>query len=188
MPDRSRSIAYLIHRIAMRIEDSINAKARKYRLRVGEIRVLMRILDHGDLTVGELAEATSIESSALSHLLRRLDGEKWVIRTRSANDNRQVLVSLTERGKAFATMLKPYIREYNEAAESGIRSEQLEVLYSQLETIYANIVRLEVSLHDFPAFDLKETKKTLNRRASRRLPRATRDSNLVESSRRISVR
>jgi DNA-binding MarR family transcriptional regulator len=151
-PDRQRSIAYLIHRIAVRIEDSINAKARKYRLRVGEIRVLMRILDHGDLTVGEVAEMTSIESSALSHLLRRLDVEGWIRRTRSSKDSRQVLVSLTARGKKFASMLQPYIREYNQAAENGIGSEQLEALYSQLETIYANIVRLEVSLHDFPDF------------------------------------
>ncbi len=74
------SIVYLIHRIAARLEDSINAKARKYRLRIGEIRVLMRILSHGDLNVGQLASMTSIEPSALSHLLRRLVQEGWVTR------------------------------------------------------------------------------------------------------------
>lgn len=196
MPDRSRSIAYLIHRIAVRIEDSINTKARKYRLRVGEIRVLMRVLDHGDLTVGELAEMTSIESSALSHLLRRLDEEGLVTRTRSANDNRQVFVSLTERGKSFVTMLRPYIREYNQAAESGIKSEELEILYAQLEAIYANIVRLEVSLHDFPEFDLKETKNKSNKtrasqtRAGRKAPRENkRQTAGIEVSRsRIAAR
>jgi DNA-binding MarR family transcriptional regulator len=171
-PGRQRSIAYLIHRIAVRIEDSINAKARKYRLRIGEIRVLMRLLDYGDLSVGELAERTSIEPSALSHLLRRLEAEGWTARARSAKDSRQVLVSLTERGKKNAATLQPYIREYNQAAESGIKPEKLEDLYSQLETIYANIVRLEVSLHDFPEFDLNaEDNESLETQASRRKPR-----------------
>jgi DNA-binding MarR family transcriptional regulator len=161
------SIAYLIHRIAVRIEDSINAKARKYRLRVGEIRVLMRILDHGDLSVGQLSEMTSIQASALSHLLRRLDEEGWISRTRSSRDNRLVLVRLTEHGKKFAAMLQPYVREYNQAAEKGIKTDELEILYAQLETIYANIVRLEGSLHDFPGFDLDNRTPSRPTRRSR---------------------
>jgi DNA-binding MarR family transcriptional regulator len=160
------SIAYLIHRIAVRIEDSINAKARKYRLRVSEIRVLMRLLNHGDLSVGQLADMTSIEPSALSHLLRRLDEEGLVSRTRYTKDNRLVFINLTPRGKKFASTLQPHIQEYNSAAEKGIKAEQLEVLYGQLETIYTNIIKLESSLHDFPDFDFENprTKRTVRSR------------------------
>jgi len=152
------SIAYLIHRIAVRLEDSINSKARKYRLRIGEIRVLMRILTYGDLSVGRLAEMTSIEPSALSHLLRRLAQDGWVTRKRSAKDNRRVHIELTERGRNFAQMLQPYIREYNDAATKGIKSSEMVALHSQLEKIYQNIVQLESSLHDFPDFDLERGK------------------------------
>lgn len=156
------SFAYLIHRIAVRLEDSINAKARKYRLRVGEIRVLMRILNHGDLSVGELAQRTSIEPSALSHLLKRLADEGWVVRNRNTKDNRLVHVGLTERGRDFAKTLQPYIREYNDAATDGIKPEQLLILRSQLEKIYDNIVRLEGSLHDFPEIKLDHPKRKGN--------------------------
>ena len=152
------SIAYLIHRIAVRLEDSINAKARKYRLRIGEIRVLMRILTYGNLSVGRLAEMTSIEPSALSHLLRRLAQEGWVTRNRSAKDNRRVHIQLTERGRNFAQMLQPYIREYNDAATKGIKPNEMIVLRTQLEKIYQNILQLESSLHDFPNFDLERGK------------------------------
>lgn len=148
------SIAYLIHRIAARLEDSINAKARKYRLRIGEIRVLMRILDHGDLSVGRLADMTSIEPSALSHLLRRLAHGGWVTRTRSAKDNRLVHVGLTERGRAFAQTLQPYIHEYEGAVTQGIAADRLGALRAELEKIYRNIVELESSLHDFPEIDV----------------------------------
>jgi len=152
------SVAYLIHRIAVRLEDSINAKARKYRLRIGEIRVLMRILTHGAVSVGRLAEMTSIEPSALSHLLRRLAQDGWVTRTRSTKDNRLVHIELTERGHEFAKMLQPYIREYNDAATQGIKSNELLDLRAQLEKIYQNIVQLESSLHEFPDFDLESGK------------------------------
>jgi DNA-binding MarR family transcriptional regulator len=161
------SIVYLIHRIAVRLEDSINAKARKYRLRVGEIRVLMRILNYGDLTVGELAEMTSIEPSALSHLLRRLDTEGWVTRKRSDKDNRLVLVSLTPRGRQFAATLQPYLFEYNDAATNGIKADALTALREQLTSIYQNIVRLEDSLHDFPDMDMAAPKAKRNGRAQR---------------------
>ena len=159
MPERSTlpSVAYLIHRIATRVEESINAKARKYRLRVSEIRVLMRILDHGALSVGQLSEMTSIETSALSHLLRRLEDESWVTRTRCPRDNRLVLVSLTKRGQKFASTLQPHIREYNRAAEKGIKPEQLYVLYAQLELIYSNIIQLEGLMHAFPEFEFSGT-------------------------------
>lgn len=162
MPTPRPSIAYLIHRIAVRIEDSINSKARKYRLRVSEIRVLMRLLNHGDLSVGQLAEMTSIEPSALSHLLRRLDKEGLISRTRYTRDNRLVFIDLTPRGKKFASTLQPHIQKYNSAAEKGIKAEQLEVLYAQLDTIYTNIIKLESSLHEFPDFDLEysETRRT----------------------------
>jgi DNA-binding MarR family transcriptional regulator len=164
------SIVYLIHRIAVRLEDSINAKARKYRLRIGEIRVLMRLLDHGDLRVGDLAQMTSIESSALSHLLRRLGNEGWVTRARGVKDNRLVLVSLTPRGQKFAATLQPYIREHNDAALHGIKSSDLPALRILLETIYHNIVRLEDTLHQFPDLDLsppRPAKKSAERIAAR---------------------
>jgi DNA-binding MarR family transcriptional regulator len=162
------SIAYLVHRIAARLEDSINAKARKYRLRIGEIRVLMRILDYGDLSVGRLADMTSIEPSALSHLLRRLAQEGWVTRTRSAKDNRLVHIGLTERGHDFAQTLQPYIHEYEGAVTQGIKADQLAALRAQLEKIYANIVQLESSLHDFPDVDFLSSSAAKATRARRR--------------------
>jgi DNA-binding MarR family transcriptional regulator len=161
------SIAYLIHRIAARLEDSINAKARKYRLRIGEIRVLMRILDYGDLSVGRLADMTSIEPSALSHLLRRLAHGGWVTRSRSAKDNRLVHIGLTERGRDFAETLQPYIHEYEGAVTHGIKADRLAALRSQLGKIYQNIVQLESLLHDFPDIDFNASNRTVRKKAAK---------------------
>lgn len=146
------SIPYLIHRIAVRIEDSINARARKYGLKVSEIRVLMRLLDHGDMRVGELAELTSLEPSALSHTLRRIGEAGWISRTRAASDNRQVLVSLTAKGKRLARLLHPHIRRYNDVASRDIAPAQLRALRDALDRIYENIAGMQKSVPDFPDF------------------------------------
>ena len=110
---------------------------------------------------------TSIEPSALSHLLRRLHEEGLVSRTRHTRDNRLVFINLTRRGKKFASTLQPHIQEYNSAAEKGIKAEQLEVLYAQARTIYTNIIKLESSLHDFPDFDFEYPKTKRTERARR---------------------
>ena len=146
------SIPYLIHRIAVRIEESINARARKYGLKVSEIRVLMRLLDHGDMRVGELAALTSLEPSALSHTLRRIGEAGWISRTRAASDNRQVLVSLTPKGKRLARLLHPHIRRYNDVASRDIPPAQLRALRDALDRIYDNIAGMQKSVPDFPDF------------------------------------
>ena len=146
------SIPYLIHRIAVRIEESINDKARKYGLKVSEIRVLMRLLDHGDVRVGELATLTSLETSALSHILRRLSEAGFVSRTRPPSDNRAVLASLTPKGRRLARLLHPHIRRYNDLASDGIGASQLVGLRAALDKIYQNIVDMAATLPAFPDF------------------------------------
>ena len=147
-----RSIPYLIHRIAVRIEDSMNKKAKKYGLRLPEMRVLMRLLNGGDMRVGDLALQTSIEASALSHILKRLSNDGWLTRTRSVEDNRTVVVSLTPKGRELATMLRPYIRNYNDRAVRSVPTAEIAVLRKVLDEIYENLADLDTSMPEFPDF------------------------------------
>lgn len=146
------SIPYLVHRIAVRIEDSINAKAKKYGLRIGEIRILMRLLDHGDLSVGELARMTSIEISTLSHILKRMSHNGWITRARHAKDNRSVLASLTDKGRKLAVVLRPYIRRYNDLAVRRIPAADVAHLRDILDRIYENVLSTQDSMPEFPDF------------------------------------
>ena len=144
------SIPYLIHRIAVRVEDSINKKARKYGLRIGEIRVLMRLFTYGPLHAGQLAQMTSIENSALSHLLRRLHARALLTRTRPSSDQRLVMVDLTARGRRIAALLRPHIRRYNDVATTGVSAGDIARLRELLGQVYDNVVRLEHALPEFP--------------------------------------
>ncbi len=53
------------------------------------------------LTVGALGERLFLESNTLTPMLKRLEALGFITRRREAGDERQVLVRLTERGRAL---------------------------------------------------------------------------------------
>jgi DNA-binding MarR family transcriptional regulator len=54
-------------------------------------------------TVGGIAEQLALESSTLTPLLKRLEASGLVRRTRNPDDERQVLVALTDAGRKLRT-------------------------------------------------------------------------------------
>lgn len=52
-------------------------------------------------SVGAIAEALALESSTLTPLLKRLEVAGFVRRTRNPSDERQVVVALTDAGRAL---------------------------------------------------------------------------------------
>lgn len=53
-------------------------------------------------TVGEIGARLGLESNTLTPLLKRLEAAGFVARQRSAHDERQVQITLTEKGRALA--------------------------------------------------------------------------------------
>ena len=65
--------------------------------------VMMVLWERDGLTVGEISERVFLDSPTLTPLLKRLQSSGLIDRTRSAVDERQVLVTLTEDGRALHT-------------------------------------------------------------------------------------
>ena len=57
-------------------------------------------------TVGALGEALDLESSTLTPLLKRMEARGLVVRTRDPEDERRVVVTLTEAGAALREQAK----------------------------------------------------------------------------------
>lgn len=60
--------------------------------------VLVALGEHGDITVGRLAELLQLDYGTMTPLLKRLEQRGLVARTRRSDDERVVLVTLTEAG------------------------------------------------------------------------------------------
>ncbi|AGH49306.1 MULTISPECIES: MarR family winged helix-turn-helix transcriptional regulator [Sphingomonadales] len=61
--------------------------------------VLLVLWQDDGLTVGAIGERLGLESSTLTPLLKRLEGAGLIARARSREDERQVIVSLTDSGR-----------------------------------------------------------------------------------------
>lgn len=61
--------------------------------------VLLVLWQFGSLSVHEIGEHLLLESNTLTPLLKRLEEKKFIHRNRSADDERVVMVSLTEKGQ-----------------------------------------------------------------------------------------
>lgn len=65
--------------------------------------LVLNVLWHRDAqTVGGIAEQLALESSTLTPLLKRLEASGLVRRTRNPENERQVIVALTDAGRALS--------------------------------------------------------------------------------------
>lgn len=68
--------------------------------------VMLTFWEYGNMTVKELGHKVHLDSGTLTPLLKRLEKQGLVLRTRSENDERNVYISLTEPGKALKEKAK----------------------------------------------------------------------------------
>ena len=61
--------------------------------------VMLVLWQHQELSVKRIGEKLYLESNTLTPLLKRLEQKDLISRTRSTEDERTVIVSLTEKGK-----------------------------------------------------------------------------------------
>ena len=61
--------------------------------------VLLVLWKNNNLTVSEIGDQLFLESNTLTPLLKRLEQKKLIIRKRSAEDERKVIVSLSKQGE-----------------------------------------------------------------------------------------
>ncbi|MBX9246596.1 MarR family transcriptional regulator [Actinotalea ferrariae] len=63
--------------------------------------VLVVLWEHGDLSVREVVEQLDLDYGTVSPLLKRLEARGLVVRRRRPEDERSVVVSLTDEGRAM---------------------------------------------------------------------------------------
>ena len=138
-PEPEFSLPYLIHRIARRLEHRVNRAGKADGLRIEGIRILLRLLRTDHQRVGELAEATSIEQSALSHMLKRMESDGFLTHGKVAADSRTVIISLTIRGRRLAQKYAPMFQALDELSLSGLPALERTRLKKLLVDLYERL-------------------------------------------------
>jgi DNA-binding MarR family transcriptional regulator len=133
------SLPYLIHRIARRLDQHVNSVARVDGLKVEGIRILLRLLANDRQRVGDLAQATSIEQSALSHMLKKMETEGMIARRKEPGDSRSVLVNLTRKGARLARKYAPLFAGLEASSLDGLAATERRRLKAALVAVYQRL-------------------------------------------------
>ena len=101
--------------------------------------LVMLVLWEGDgITVSELGERLFLDSATLTPLLKRLQAAGLVARTRSTQDERQVIVTLTEQGRALRERAAQV--PVDVFCAMGCEIDELRGLKHQLEVLRSNLI------------------------------------------------
>lgn len=87
-----------------------------------QLLVLQSLRDKGEMSVGELANQVSLSQATVTSIIDRLEKKRLVVRERSKEDKRKVLVSLTEEGldsviDAPTPLQDHFIRQFRDLQE-----------------------------------------------------------------------
>lgn len=105
--------------------------------------VLAVLWGDGEQTIGSLGEAMQLDSGTLSPLVRRLEQNGFVVKARSADDERIVTVQLTGKGTDLRAEVASVHRRIAEI--SGIRDDE------RRREIIAELHGITALLRDFPS-------------------------------------
>jgi MarR family transcriptional regulator, organic hydroperoxide resistance regulator len=112
---------------------------RPLKLTYPQYLVMLILWESDGMTVTALGKRLFLDSATLTPLLKRLESSGLVSRKRAAEDERQVVISLTARGRA----LKEKARDVQQAMFQAVHcsAEEFRDIKKQLEALRARLRR-----------------------------------------------
>ncbi|ACS84330.1 MarR family winged helix-turn-helix transcriptional regulator [Musicola paradisiaca] len=99
--------------------------------------VMLVLWERDGLTVSELGERLFLDSATLTPLLKRLQSAGLVVRQRGTEDERQVMIYLTDAGRALQQQARAVPEGVFCASECSV--EQLRAIKQELEILRARL-------------------------------------------------
>ena len=99
--------------------------------------VMLVLWERGDSSVTGIGTALQLETGTLSPLLKRLETTGFITRTRQAEDERSVVVGLTDAGRALEERAATVQREVSDA--TGMTDDEIAALRATLQRLTGNL-------------------------------------------------
>jgi DNA-binding MarR family transcriptional regulator len=132
-----QQICYAMHTTVRAFDAVYRDLLAEHGLSYPQYIALMAVGEHGPLTVGALGEVMRLDSGTLSPLLKRMAAAGLVDRSRDPDDERRVLVALTDGGRERLASVAHV--PLTIAARSGLTLPQLAELRVTLERLTSTL-------------------------------------------------
>jgi DNA-binding MarR family transcriptional regulator len=97
----SEQLCFALYSTMLAMNKVYRKLLRKLGLTYPQYLVMLVLWERDELMVSEIGERLFLDSTTLTPLLKRLEASGLVTRTRAANDERQVIITLTRQGRAL---------------------------------------------------------------------------------------
>ncbi len=100
--------------------------------------VMMVLWEHDSITIKQLGELLWLDSGTLTPLLKRMEANNLLVRKRSAEDERLVDITITDKGEALqkeAEAIPPFIKKGLNMSDA-----QIDKLRQQIKEILSKII------------------------------------------------
>ncbi len=111
--------------------------------------VLLVLWERGSVSVKELGTALQLDYGTLTPLLKRLEAHGLLRRQRRADDERSVLITLTDQGAELRDRAAAVPRLIGNAM--GLETAEFNQLYASLRRLTANVTKAASAAHGPPA-------------------------------------
>lgn len=135
----SGHLFYYFSQILSRRARAINADLRPFGLDYARWRVLAVLNEDASMSMGRLAELTSVDRTTLTRTLGLMEAEKLVRRAPNPADRRGVEISLTPQGRRALDKVLPCVLAQTERATRGFASEEVDLLRALLTRMVDNL-------------------------------------------------
>ena len=92
--------------------------------------VMMALWEYGDMSVGEMGDRLYLDSGTLTPLLKKLEAKGFITRRRSTEDERNLIVTITEAGEQLKEIAVEVPEKMNQCI--NLSEEESATLYRTL--------------------------------------------------------
>jgi DNA-binding MarR family transcriptional regulator len=142
-PEMAQRVTFLVHRVSARIAVVGNRHFRAHDLNHFSARILVLLLEKEELRTGELVDLMVLPQSTISSQLQGLHKKRLIRRRRSRQDNRSVIVTLTDAGRELARDCNELSLRVHEATLRDISAADKEIAFAFLRKIDERLAELE---------------------------------------------
>ncbi|WP_283091910.1 MarR family winged helix-turn-helix transcriptional regulator [Magnetospirillum sulfuroxidans] len=132
-------VPYLVNRAGVSISNTFSRELERFGITLPMWRVMAALLDEGEQRLGDLSRLTAIELSTLSRITAAMDRSGLLVRRRSGEDARAVLIDLSKEGRRTAEAIVPRALHWESAAIAGMSEDEVRTLKGLLQRLYGNV-------------------------------------------------
>ena len=142
IPPLSGQICFALYSASLAISRLYAPMLEQLSLTYPQYLVMVALWHQDRISVGQLGAQLRLESNTLTPLLKRMEAAGLITRKRSAEDERQVLLTLSEAGRALQARAAGFCGDIHKALAIG--PEALAQLQGQLSDLRDRIEALQV--------------------------------------------